>query len=102
MDIGTAEKLINDGVGFPIFCVLALGLFIYKSYENITQRNQVREERLYKMIETNHQEMERLEKTNSEFVNVLHVFKTDLEDIKEAVTKTSTRSSTKGVKKDED
>ena len=101
MDIGAVENLINV-VGFPIFCVLALGFFIYKSYEKITQRNQEREERLYKMIETNHQEMERLEKTNSEFVNVLHVFRTDLEDIKEAVTKTSTRSSTKGVKKDED
>jgi len=99
MDVGSIENLIN-GVGFPIFCVLALGFFIYKSYEKITERNQDREERLYKMIEDNHQEMERLEKTNSEFVEVLHVFRTDLEDIKEAVT--SKRSPTKGVKKDED
>lgn len=98
MDIGTAENLIN-GVGFPIFCVLALGFFIYKSYERITQRNQEREERLYSMIEANHQEMERLEQTNSEFVNVLHAFKTDLEDIKTAVTKTTTK---KGVGKNED
>lgn len=98
MDVGAIENLINV-VGFPIFCVLALGFFIYKSYEKITERNQEREERLYSMIEANHQEMERLEQTNSEFVNVLHAFKTDLEDIKTAVTK---RSSTKGVKNNED
>ena len=35
MEVDVMTQVITT-VGFPIFCVLALGMFIYKSYNNIT------------------------------------------------------------------
>ena len=51
-------------VGFPIFCALGMGWFIYKIYMNTTEQNKAnmeqvqarcaeREEKLYQQIEKN-------------------------------------------------
>ncbi|MDA3732099.1 hypothetical protein PBV87_11455 [Niameybacter massiliensis] len=50
MDIATIQGLIT-GVGFPIFCVLALGFFGYKVWVKSQEQHEKREERSYQMLE---------------------------------------------------
>lgn len=83
--IDVMENIITT-TGFPIFCVIALGWFIYKSYEKISQENKERETKLYEIISNNHEEMMKLEHTNAEFVKVMEIFKNTIEEIKETLT----------------
>lgn len=89
MDITTVEGLITS-VGFPIFCVLALGFFIYKSYENIEKRNEGREEKLYSMLANSQSAIDNAIETNAKFVaqlesmqNNVNRISDDVDDIKE-------------------
>lgn len=89
MDITTVEGLITS-VGFPIFCVLALGFFIYKSYENIEKRNEGREEKLYSMLANSQSAIDNAIETNAKFVAQLESMQSnvnrisdDVDDIKE-------------------
>ena len=89
MDITTVEGLITS-IGFPIFCVLALGFFIYKSYENIEKRNEGREEKLYSMLANSQSAIDNAIETNAKFVaqlesmqNNVNRISDDVDDIKE-------------------
>ena len=89
MDVTTIEGLITS-VGFPIFCVLALGFFIYKSYEKIEKRNEVREEKLYTMLANSQSAIDNAIDTNAKFVaqlesmqNNVNRISDDVDDIKE-------------------
>lgn len=89
MDISTVEGLITS-IGFPIFCVLALGFFIYKSYENIEKRNEGREEKLYSMLANSQSAIDNAIETNAKFVAQLESMQSnvnrisdDVDDIKE-------------------
>ena len=89
MDISTVEGLITS-IGFPIFCVLALGYFIYKSYEKIEKRNEVREEKLYTMLANSQSAIDNAIDTNAKFVaqlesmqNNVNRISDDVDDIKE-------------------
>lgn len=89
MDVTTVEGLITS-VGFPIFCVLALGFFIYKSYENIEKRNEGREEKLYSMLANSQTAIDNAIETNAKFVaqlesmqNNVNRISDDVDDIKE-------------------
>ena len=89
MDITTVEGLITT-VGFPIFCVLALGFFIYKSYEQIEKRNEGREEKLYTMLANAQSAIDNAIDTNAKFVaqlesmqNNVNRISDDVDDIKE-------------------
>ena len=89
MDISTAESLITS-IGFPIFCVLALGFFIYKSYEKIETRNEGREEKLYTMLANSQTAIDNAIETNAKFVaqlesmqNNVNRISDDVDDIKE-------------------
>ena len=89
MDITTIEGLITT-VGFPIFCVLALGFFIYKSYEQIEKRNEGREEKLYTMLANAQSAIDNAIDTNAKFVaqlesmqNNVNRISDDVDDIKE-------------------
>lgn len=84
MDPTMISDLIS-GVGFPIFCVIALGWFIYKSYEHIQKSNEKREEKLYTMIEKSQTQLDKLEDTNNKFVKVLESFKKDQDNIRHDV-----------------
>ena len=93
MEIDVVTQLITN-VGFPIFCVIALGFFIYKSYENITSNNKAREEKLYDILNKSQIQLDKLEDINEGFVKTLEVFtkdneaiKRDIEIIKEKVMK---------------
>ena len=89
MDITTVEGLITS-VGFTIFCVLALGFFIYKSYENIEKRNEGREEKIYSMLANSQSAIDNAIETNAKFVaqlesmqNNVNRISDDVDDIKE-------------------
>lgn len=89
MDISTVEGLITS-IGFPIFCVLALGFFIYKSYEQIEKRNEGREEKLYTMLANSQSAIDNAIETNAKFVaqlesmqNNVNRISDDVDDIKE-------------------
>ena len=89
MDISTVEGLITS-IGFPIFCVLALGFFIYKSYEQIEKRNEGREEKLYTMLANSQSAIDNAIETNAKFVAQLESMQSnvnrisdDVDDIKE-------------------
>lgn len=84
MDPNMITELIS-GVGFPIFCVLALGWFIYKSYEHIQKSNETREEKLYTMLGKSQKQLDKLEDTNEKFVKVLETFKNDQDSMKHDV-----------------
>lgn len=92
-EIEMATNLITN-LGFPIFCVIALGFFIYKSYTKITDRNIEREDKLYKALNKTQVQLDKLEEVNEGFVKTLEVFtkdnqqiKKDIEIIKEKVMK---------------
>ena len=65
-------------VGFPIFCVLALGWFIRNVYDMMVQKSGEREERLYQVIVDAQAQNQQLAATNAEFAEVLRAYKEDL------------------------
>lgn len=81
MDITTIETLITS-VGFPIACVVALGWFIYKFYNDYTTDSKDRETKLMEFIKEEQIQMQSLVTTNAEFVEVLNSYKSDIEKIK--------------------
>jgi len=85
MEIGVISELLST-VGFPIFCVVCLGYFIYTSYQAITKNNIMREEKLYEMLGETRTQLTQAQNTNAEFVKILENYRTDLEDIKSDVS----------------
>lgn len=84
MEFDAITNLIST-VGFPIFCVVALGFFIYKSYDKITAQNKEREEKLYAMLESYSKELYKLSNAFSENTKILEIMKGDIDDIKDTV-----------------
>ena len=85
MDVSTIQTAIST-LGFPIVCVLFLGWFIWKIWMSQQDQNKEREDKLYEYIGKAQAVNEQLTKTNSEFVEVLHSYKSDLDTIKNDVT----------------
>ena len=85
MDVNTIQTAIST-LGFPIVCVLFLGWFIWKIWMSQQDQNKEREDKLYEYLGKAQAVNEELTKTNSEFVEVLHSYKSDLETIKNDVT----------------
>ncbi|MCM1526696.1 MAG: hypothetical protein NC091_05560 [Bacteroides sp.] len=81
MDVNMIQSMITS-IGFPIAAVIALAWFIYKAFEKFTAQSERREEKLYTVISQAQETNERLTATNSEFVEVLHSYKADLDEIK--------------------
>ena len=73
-------------LGFPIVCVLFLGWFIWKIWMSQQDQNKEREDKLYEYLGKAQVVNEQLTNTNSEFVEVLHSYKSDLDTIKNDVT----------------
>lgn len=86
MDNLTNIQTIITNVGFPIFCVVALGWFIYHCYEKIEERNAQREDKLYTALSEAQKQMDKVTDTNAQFVDILKSYKTDIEDIKADVS----------------
>lgn len=85
MDVNTIQTAITT-LGFPIVCVLFLGWFIWKIWMSQQDQNKEREDKLYEYLGKAQAVNEELTKTNSEFVEVLHSYKSDLDTIKNDVT----------------
>lgn len=81
MDLNIIQQVITT-LGFPIFCVIAMGWFISKLWNKLQEQNEKREEKLYEVIGKAQIQNEQLSKTNAEFVKVLDDYKLDLETIK--------------------
>lgn len=81
MDANAVQSLIST-LGFPIVCVLFLGWFIWKIWIRQQEQNEKREEKLYSAISEAQSINMELTKTNSEFIEVLNTYKSNLEEIK--------------------
>lgn len=96
MDILGAIAELIPTLGFPIICVIGLGWFIYKIYNDTTKQNQAnmeavqarckeREEKLYVQLEKQNE-------INGKFANIiaqydvkLDTMQSDINDIKQDV-----------------
>ena len=90
MDLSVIQTLITT-LGFPIVCVIAMGWFISKLWNQSQEQNKQREDKLYEVVSKAQAQNERLSITNSEFVSVLTDYKTDLETIKNDVKEIKTQ-----------
>ena len=85
MDLNVIQQAIST-FWFPIACVIFLAWFIWKIWNQQQDQNQSREEKLYEYLGRANALNEQLTKTNSDFVQVLNTYKSDLETIKNDVT----------------
>lgn len=90
MDLSVIQTLITT-LGFPIVCVIAMGWFISKLWNQSQEQNKQREDKLYEVVSKAQAQNEVLSKTNSEFVSVLNAYKSDLETIKNDVKEIKTQ-----------
>jgi len=93
---------IIDNVGFPIFCVIALGALVWLGFKHITQNNSEREAKLYEMLGETRKELDEAININAQFVNVLNDLKSDIGELQNDIAKIqNTLALKRGVKKDE-
>ena len=85
-------------VGFPIVCVIAMGVFIYIIYRNTTKENAAnmekvqarckeREDKLYEEIKENREVNAQAIATITLYAEKLNVIQEDISEIKTDVTK---------------
>ena len=77
-------EIINK-YGFPIFCVIMMGMLIYNFYNKVMEENKQREGKLYKMITDNQRQLKELSATNASFLEVLKNYSDDMNEIKDDI-----------------
>lgn len=89
---GCVEVL--QSVGFPIFCVLALGYFIYSSYQKMITDTKEREDKLYTMLGSAQSTINSAVENNVKLAAQIEIMQKnvekladDIEDIKDSVKK---------------
>ena len=77
------EDCINvlQTVGFPIFCVLALGFFIYTAYKKITEDTKEREEKLYTMLANAQNTINSAVENNAKLASQIEIMEKNIEKI---------------------
>lgn len=85
-NIADAVNIITN-VGFPIFCVLALGGLVWKGFDKITSNNAEREKLLYSMLGETRAQLDDAIKINASFVEILSDLKTNMNNVQEDVVK---------------
>lgn len=78
---------IISTVGFPIFCVLALGYFIWKAFNMVMTNNKERETKLYNTIADVRAQLKSASETNASFIKVLEAMSEDIDEIKHKIDK---------------
>lgn len=68
--------------GFPIACVVALGLFVLKFYNDSTKQATAREEKLYEELKECRAVNSKAIETIAQYAESLGEIKTDIKDIK--------------------
>lgn len=76
---------IISTVGFPIFCVVCLGYFVWKAFNMVMQNNKEREAKLYDTIAEIRGQLKEASSTNASFVKILENMSKDIEDIKDKI-----------------
>ena len=76
---------IISTVGFPIACVIALGFFIYKAWNDMSKRSTEREEKLYTMLASAQNSIDEAVETNGKFLTQLKVMQGNLYEISKDV-----------------
>lgn len=93
MEIATFIELIST-LGFPIACVIVLGIFVFKIYKDTTKENKEtitevqarskeREDKLYSFIEDS-------AAVNAKFAEIIARYETKLDEIKQDVKEIKT------------
>lgn len=90
MDVSTITQLITS-LGFPIVCVIAMAYAMWKVYTRSEDRNEQREDKLYKVISDAQVQNKELSDTNAKFVTILESYESDLDGIKTDVTDIKTK-----------
>lgn len=80
MEIGAITELIAT-LGFPIVCVLALGIFVFKLW----QQSVTREEKLMEEITENRVVNTKFAEIIAKYEVTLDEMKTDIKDIKDTL-----------------
>lgn len=83
-EIDGATQIISS-VGFPIFCVLAMGIFVWKAFNMVMTNNKEREAKLYDTIAEIRGQLKEASATNASFVKILENMSKDIEDIKDKI-----------------
>ena len=85
---------VLQSVGFPIFCVLALGYFVYSSYQKMITDTKEREDKLYAMLTSAQATISSAVENNVKLAAQIEIMQKnveklaeDIEDIKDAVKK---------------
>lgn len=83
-ELDGATQIISS-VGFPIFCVLAMGFFVWKAFNMVMTNNKEREAKLYDTIAEIRGQLKEASATNASFVKILENMSKDIEDIKDKI-----------------
>lgn len=86
---------IISNVGFPIFCVLALGGLVYKGFDKITSANAEREQKLYLMLGETRAQLDEAIEVNASFVEILSDMRSDVANVQDDIVKIKTRLNMK-------
>ena len=78
---------IISTVGFPIFCTLALGYFVFKAFQSITTANQEREKNLYTLLGETREQLNNAIKVNASFVEILSDLKNNVSNVQDDIIK---------------
>lgn len=85
---------VLQSVGFPIFCVLALGYFVYSSYQKMITDTKEREDKLYTMLASAQSTISSAVENNVKLAAQIEIMQRnvekladDIEDIKDVVKK---------------
>lgn len=84
MDWNSITQIIST-VGFPIFCVVCLGYFVWKAFNMVMQNNKERETKLYATISEIRGQLKEASATNASFIKILENMSKDIEDIKDKI-----------------
>lgn len=84
MDWNSITQIIST-VGFPIFCVVCLGYFVWKAFNMVMQNNKERETMLYNTIAEIRGQLKEASATNASFIKILEAMSKDIEDIKDKI-----------------
>lgn len=76
---------IISTVGFPIFCVVCLGYFVWKAFNMVMENNREREAKLYDTIASIRGQLKEASNTNASFIKILETMSKDIEDIKDKI-----------------
>lgn len=102
MDVTAITEIIST-VGFPIACVVFMGLFIFHIYKTTTEENKAnmekvqarckeREDKLYEVIAQNREVNAQAIETIARYAEKLETIQTDINEIKTDITVIMTKA----------